>query len=57
MIGAIQCLKLLQENCLTFSNISARDNRDKSNFHVILTKILIFEKIFPRSMVTAKILK
>ena len=47
MIEAIQFLKLLQENCLTFTKISARDNRDRSNFQVILTKSQNLRESFP----------
>ena len=43
IIESIQFLKSLQENCLIFAKLSARDNRGSSNFQVTSSKI--FAKI------------
>ena len=44
--GGNLIFKITSRLRLIFAKISARDNRDKLNFQVILTKSLTFEKIF-----------
>ena len=42
IIDAVQIFELVQQNCLVFAKISARDNRGSSNFQITSRKLLYF---------------
>ena len=46
MIEAIQFSKSLQENCVIFAEISARENKGRSNFQITSTKLPYFWENF-----------